>query len=124
MSRTNRRSELNQASTSNLIKRKDRYTYLTWYPVNCIETFRISSENVGTRGTQSQRDLLAHVSRSKSRYLREESQGRRRALQTRREGLYARETMEERQQGFALLFGPAGLQRLLQPGHTGDMEIS
>lgn len=80
-----------------------------------------NSENVGTRGAQSQ-DLLAYVSASKSRYLWEESQ-RERALATQGE-LHARETMEERQQGLTLLPGPAELQRFLQSRHAGNVEIS
>jgi len=81
------------------------------------------SENVGARGTQSQRDLLAYVSPSKSRYFREECQ-RRCASQTQGEKLHARETMEERQQGLALLSGPNGLQRFLQSRYVGNVEIS
>jgi len=81
------------------------------------------SENVGARGTQSQRDFLAYVSPSKSRYLREECQ-RRCAPQTQGEKLHARETMEERQQGLALLSGPTGLQRFLQSRYVGNVEIS
>lgn len=108
-------------------RKKNRYSRdgarLIVRKTNCKFCNYGHSEDVGARGTQSQRDLLAYVSPSKSRHLREESQ-RRCAPETRREELHARETMEERQQRPALLSGPAVLQRFLQSRHAGNVEIS
>lgn len=89
-----------------------------------VPSVNVNPENAGARGAQSQRDLLAHVSRTEPRYRRDKSHGRR-VPETRGEGrLRARETMEERQQGPALLSGPVRLRRFLQPGHAGNVEIS